>query len=302
MDLSIIILSYNTKDITRRCLEKLKVAKVYCEKRLGNKIEVIILDNASEDGSAQMIKEDFPWVKLIVSKENTGFSKGNNLAMKQSKNPYILLLNSDVYLEEESLYKTLAYFRVNLNCDLSGARLNYSTGKLQPSAGYLLTPLNSVPWIFGISNIPVIERFTQPFHPTYRSFFARAHQVGWVSGAFLMLKRSVFDKTHGFDENIFMYMDEVEWCKRIKDLGFKVWYVPRVEVVHLHGASNKFDLKMQYINELKGIKYYFKKHYPSQYLLVRPVLILGVILRIIAFSLIGKTQRARAYMEGLSVI
>lgn len=302
MDLSVIILSYNTKDVTKKCLEKVMEAKKYCENKLKNKVEVIVLDNASEDGSANMVKQDFPDVKLIASKENTGFSKGNNMVMKQSKYPYILLLNSDVYLEEDTLYKALAYFRVNLNCDVLGAKLKYASGKLQPSTGYLPNPFNSTPWIFGISNIPIIERFTQPFHPTYRSFFTRAHQVGWVSGAFFMLRREVFDKTSGFDENIFMYMDEVEWCKRIKDKGFKVWYVPQVEVVHLHGASNKFDLKVQYINELKGIQYYFKKHYPSQYLLVRPVLILGVILRIIAFSLFGKTQRARAYVEGLPYV
>lgn len=302
MDLSVIILSYNTKDITARCLDKLKESKAYLEKRLKNKVEVIVLDNGSEDGSDVMIKEDYPWVNLITLKENSGFSKGNNIAMKQSKSPYILLLNSDVYVEEDTLYKSLAYFRVNKNCDLMGVKLMYPSGKLQPSGGYLPTPTSSIFWIFGISNIPIIERFTQPFHPTYRSFFTRAHQVGWVSGAFLMFKRVIFDKTSGFDENIFMYMDEVEWCKRIKDESFKVWYVPQIEVVHLHGASSKFDFKVQYLNELKGIKYYFKKHYPGQYLLVRPFLILGVILRIIAFSLIGKTQRGRAYMEGLEAI
>ncbi|MDO8576916.1 MAG: glycosyltransferase, partial [Candidatus Daviesbacteria bacterium] len=83
LDLTIIILSYNTKDITCRCLDKLKIAKEYCEKRLKNRVQVIVLDNASSDGSVGLIKSGYPWVKLIVSKENLGFSKGNNLAMKQ---------------------------------------------------------------------------------------------------------------------------------------------------------------------------------------------------------------------------
>ena len=100
LDFSVIILSYNTKDITVRCLEKLKIAKEYSEKRLKNSVEVIVLDNASSDGSAQIIKTDFPWVKLVASKENLGFSRGNNIAMEESKNPFILLLNSDVYVEE----------------------------------------------------------------------------------------------------------------------------------------------------------------------------------------------------------
>lgn len=302
MDLSVIILSYNTKDITDRCLLKLEEARKYCEKRLGNKVEIIVLDNASEDGSLEMIRDDHPGVKLIASKENTGFSKGNNLAIKQSNNSFILLLNSDVYVEEDSLYKALAYFRVNLNCDVLGARLNYTTGRLQPSAGNLPNPLNIIFWILGLSLMPLLSGIVPLFHPRSRSFFSKAHQVGWIMGAFFMFKREIFEKVGGFDENLFMHMEEVEWCKRIKDKGYKVWYVPQVEVVHLHGASTNFDLKSSFLNELKGIKYYLKKHYPVFYYPTRLILVFGLILRIIAFSLIGKTSRARVYLDGLGVV
>lgn len=314
LDLSIIILSYNTKDITLRCLGKLKIAKEYCEKRLKNKIQVMVVDNDSSDGSAQQIKSDYPWVKLIAQEENLGFSKGNNLAMKKVKNPFILLLNSDVYLQEESLYKALAYFRVNLNCDVMGARLNYSTGSLQPSAGNLPNPVNIIFWIFGLSLIPVVGKFVPPFHPGSKNFFSKAHQVGWIMGAFFMLKKKVFETVGGFDENLFMHTEEVEWCKRIKDQGykqslkssqrsdFKIWYAPQVEAVHLHGASTNFDLSSGFLNELKGIKYFLKKHYSSCYLPVKLFLVIGLILRVIAFSFLGKTKRARVYMEGLSIV
>lgn len=302
MDLSIIILSYNTKDITKRCLEKLKVSKSYCEKKLSNKIEIIVLDNASSDGSLGMISQDFPEVKLIASKENTGFSKGNNIAMKQSKYPYILLLNSDVYLEEESLYKALAYFKVNKNCDLLGARLNYVTGKLQPSAGNSPNPINIIFWILGLSLLPLVKILVHPFHPKTGGFFSKAHRVGWVMGAFFMIKREIFEETNGFDENLFMHMEEIEWCKRIKDLGFKVWYVPQIEVIHLHGASSNFDLSASFLNELKGIKYYLQKHYSLFYFPVKLFLILGLILRVITFSLLGKLKKARIYLEGLGLV
>lgn len=292
MDLSIIILSFNTKDITSRCLSHLKLAKDFCEKRLKNNIEVIVVDNGSEDGSAVMIKQDFPWVKLLALKENTGFSKGNNIGMGKSKTPFILLLNSDVYLSEESLYKALAYFRVNLNCDVLGAKLSYANGRLQPSAGNLPNPLNIIFWVFGLSG----------FHPKGSSYFKKAHQVGWVMGAFFMLKRVVLQKVGGFDENLFMYLEEVEWCKRIKDQGFKVWYVPAVEAVHLHGASSNFDLSVGFLNEIKGVKYFSLKHYKDYYLIVKIFLILGLLLRVIAFSLLGKTERARVYMKGLGVV
>lgn len=302
LDLSVIILSYNTEDITARCLEKLKIAKDYCEKRLKNSVEVIVVDNGSSDGSAQIIKSDFPWVKLVASKENLGFSRGNNIAMEESKNPFILLLNSDVYVEEESLYKAIAYFRVNLNCDCLGAKLTYASGTLQPSAGNLPDPLNIIFWILGLSLVPVMNKIVLPFHPKDRRYFSKAHRVGWVMGAFFMLKREIFVKTGGFDEKLFMHMEEVEWCKRIRDKGYKVWYVPQVSVIHLHGASTKFDLSPSFLNELKGIRYYLLKHYRIFYLPVKLGLVLGLILRILAFTILGKSKRARVYVEGLNVI
>lgn len=302
LDLTVVILSFNTKEITSRCISKVKEAKDYCEKKLNNKVTVIALDNASTDGSPLMIKTDFPWVKLIEQKENTGFSKGNNIGMRATKDPFILLLNSDVYLEEESLYKALAYFRVNLKCDVLGARLNYATGNLQPSVGNLPNPLSIIFWILGLSLVPFINKLIPAFHPKDQEYFSKAHQVGWIMGAFFMLKRKVFEKTLGFDENLFMHMEEVEWCKRIKDAGFRIWYAPQVSVVHLHGASTNFDLSPSFLNELKGIKYYLLKHHKFSYWPVKLFLTLGLILRVIAFSLLVKTKRARVYLEGIKVV
>lgn len=302
LNLTVIILSYNTKEITSRCLNRLKPSVISCQKRLKNKIEVIVLDNGSSDGSVAMIKSEHKWVKVTSSKENLGFSKGNNLAMKQSNNPYILLLNSDVYLQEESLYKALAYFRVNLNCDVLGARLNYPSGILQPSAGNLPNPLNIIFWILGLSLIPVLNKIVPAFHPKEKKYFSKAHKVGWVMGAFFMLKKAVFDKVGGFDEQLFMHMEEIEWCKRIKDKGFKIWYAPQTCVVHLHGASTNFDLSNSFLNELKGINYYLKKHYSAFYFLIKLFLAVGLFLRMIAFYVLGKPKRAGVYMAGMRVI
>lgn len=292
LDLTVIILSFNTKDITARCLNRLLSSVISCQTKYKNKIEIIVLDNGSTDGSAGMIKAEYPSVKLIVSKDNTGFSTGNNIAMAKAKYPFILLLNSDVYVEEDTLSKAFAYFRVNLNCDVLGARLNYANGNLQPSAGPLPNFLNIILWIFGLRG----------FHPKSKGYFSKAHEVGWIMGAFFMLKRKVFEVTLGFDENLFMYMEEVEWCKRIKDKGFKIWYVPQISVVHLHGASTNFDLGPSFLNELKGIKYYLLKHTKAIYLPLKLFLVTGLIFRMIAFSLLGKTKRARVYMEGLKIV
>lgn len=295
MDLSIIILSYNTKDITDQCLSKLKAAIEKSEKELGNKVEVIVLDNASSDSSAEMVKKNHPWVKLIESKENTGYSGGNNLAVKAAKYPLILFLNSDVYVEADSILKAVSYFKDH-NCDVLGVKLTFEDGKFQPSAGNLPNPLNTIFWILGLGQI------FNPFHPKSKEYFANDKEVGWVMGAFFLIKKEAFEKTGGFDEKIFMYMDEVDLFKRTKDKGYKVCFTPSVKVIHLHRASSRDNLEAVFTKELEGIKIYFKKYYAGSYFLVKLFLILGLILRIVAFSLLGKTKRAKAYLEGLSVI
>lgn len=301
LDLSVIVLSYNTRDITDECLSRLKFSVVRCQKKMKNLVEVIAVDNASEDGSVEMIESKHAWVNLIKSKVNTGYSRGNNIGIKKAKSPIILLLNSDVFLEEDSLAKALEYMR-NPNCDVLGPKLIFGDGSFQPSAGNLPTTLNTIFWILGVSLIPVVRQFTNPFHPNYKSFFASVYPVGWVAGAFFMVRKAVLDKVGGLDEKIFMYLEEVELCKRISDAGFKIWYVPTIKVTHLHGASSKFDPQMAFVRELKGLRYYFQKYYGWVYPAVKLFLILGLILRIIAFSILGKTGRARAYVEGLFVI
>lgn len=301
LDLSIIILSFNTKNITDECLRRLKLGVCSCEKILKNEIEVIVVDNASSDGSVEMIKKNHPWVILIESRINTGFSKGNNLGFKKTTKPFILFLNSDVYIEVDTLTESLKYFQKNPNCSVLGPRLVFGDGSFQPSAGNLPTPLNITAWILGLSLIPGLNRIS-PFHPNYEEFFGRDREVGWVTGAFFMMKKEVIEEIGGFDENIFMYLEEIEFCKRIKNAKFQIWYAPEIKATHLAGASSKFDPTLAFINELKGLRYYLRKYYSDFYGIVKIFLILGLIFRIVAFALLGKTKRARAYMKGLSVI
>ncbi len=295
MDLSIIILSYNTKDITGQCLLKLKSAVDSLQKKTGNNAEVIVLDNASSDGSVEMIKTNYPWVQLIESKENTGFSRGNNLAFKKTRYPNILFLNSDVYVGEDTLIKSLEYFK-NHGCNVLGVRLVFENGKFQPSAGNLPTPINTIFWILGFGQL------FNPFHPKSENFFSQEREVGWIMGAFFMIKRETFISAGGFDENIFMYMDEIDLCKRVSDLGFKICYAPVTEAVHLHRASSKDNPEKAFTLELKGMKVYLKKYHGSWYQVIKLFLILGLVLRVIAFSLFGRTARARAYIEGLKEV
>lgn len=288
MDLSIIILSYNTKNITDECLRRLQLSGAHS-------CQIIVLDNGSSDGSLDMIKKKYPWVELIESKENTGYSKGNNIAFKKARFPIVLFLNSDVYVEQDSLIKVLEYFR-NHNCDGLGVKLTFENGTLQLSAGNLPTPLNTIFWILGLG------QFFNPFHPKSEFFFSKEKEVGWVMGAFLMIRKEVFVSVGKFDEKIFMYMDEVDLCKRVRMAGYKICFTPTISVTHLHRASSKDNPEQALTKELQGISYYLKKYYSKWYGVLRLFLTLGLILRIIAFSLLGKTARARAYIDGLGVV
>lgn len=299
MDLTVIVLSYNTKDITNECLTRLKKAAEYCKKKLKNNIEVIVVENASDDGSLEMIKTKHTWVRLIASPINTGFSGGNNLAMKQAKYDFILLLNSDAYVENDTLFKSLNYFKDNPKADLIGAQLHFANGALQPSAGYLPTPLNTIYWISGLS---ILGLDPKPIHPRNLEFYKTERQVDWVMGAFFMFKRKVYQTTRGFDESIFMYGEEVEWCKRIKDKGFKMFYVPGIAIIHLDKASSKFMLEKPLLNEIKGIKRYFHNHYPLSWFWVKFLMYLFLSLRVLAFIILNKKPRTKAYFQALKIL
>lgn len=301
-DLSIIIVNFNTTEITLECLNRLKESVNYCESILKNRIEVIVVDNGSTDDSVEKIKNHHRWVNLLESKTNLGYGGGNNLGLEESVNPYILLLNSDVYVEKDTLIKALEFFQSTPDCDVLGCRLSFQNGQLQPSGGYLPDLYNTAVWMFGFEAIPYIGEFAGPVHPKSEGFFERPRQLEWVTGAFFMMKRKVYEATRGFDPNIFMYMEEVELCMRIKQAGFRVYYNPIFSVTHLVGASSNFNVQKPLIFELKGLVYVFQKHYPNQVPILRLLVYSGCILRIIGFTLFNKPDKRQAYLEALKYV
>ncbi len=299
--ISVIICTYNTKTLTLICLDNLKKSIA----KLGKPVETIVIENGN-DGTGKLIKKEYPWVKLIEPKENTGFAKGNNLGIRSANknSKYYLLLNSDALIKEETLTKAVAFME-NHKVDVLGCKLLLEDGTLQASGGYLPNPISVVAWIWGLDLIPVINTFLRPVHPKNKSLFDENNEFGWVMGAFLFLKKEVIEATKGMDENLFMYMEEVEWCKRIRDSGFSIWYTPSFEITHLDKASSKADpskIKQIFKTEILGIIYYLKKYYNLQLFWLIPAIRIGLIARIIAFSLIGNNMRKVAYLETLKAI
>jgi len=290
---SVIILSYNTKNLTRDCLNH-ALLSVKSAQLSGYNCEIIVVDNASTDGSPEMIKKEFPQVHLLAQKNNLGFTGGNNLGMKKASKDLFLLLNSDAFLEQDTLIRAIEIMNNHPHWGVMGCKLVYADGSFQPSGGYLPTPTSVVQWMMGLDLVPGLQRLLHPVHPNWPEFFSSEKQMGWVMGAFMCLRRQVWEKTDGFDEHFFMYMEEVEWCKRIADAGYGVGFTPAFSVVHLGKASSASDPVKPYVKEAQGLLYYIKKHYPKSLPLVRSSIVWGNRFRLVAFQLLGRSHRAQA--------
>lgn len=299
---SVIIISWNTRDITDKCLSYLKEAIDYVKEQA--EVEVIVSEHASKDGSAEMIAKKYPWVKLKPAGADLGYGKGNNFGFKHTnpKNKYLLLLNNDAYVRKSTISDSLKYFEKNPDCDVLGCRLVYRDGRFQPSAGYLPTPLSVWAWIWGLDLIPLIGGFFKPVHPKNPSFFKFDREVGWVMGAFVFMKREVFEKTQGFDEKFFMYMEEVEWCRRVWKAGFRICYTPKFTITHIGKASafgDPAELAKIFKMEMMGLIYYLRKHYPGQVSWLLPLIKIGVFARFLIFTLLGNKIRRQGYWQVL---
>ena len=281
--LSVVVVSYNTKEITLQCLRRLKEAD-----------EVIVVDNASEDGSAEAIKNKFPKVRLIANKKNAGFAGANNQGMREARGEWILLLNSDAYVLPETLPQMKKFMITHPVCDVAGCQLVNADGTIQASYGFFPTLRRIVLFMLFVDNFPFIRRRIDSIHVRDKSRYATTVEVDWVTGAFIWLKREVWEKTGGLDEKYFMYGEEAEWMYRIKKAGFKVFYTPQAKCIHLQGKSTK-SLAKAFAGEAKGFLYWFSKHNPRWQQLILPwILLAGGIYKAIAWTVLGNRQWARA--------
>ncbi len=232
MELSIIIVSYNTKEILKKCLQLL-----YND--IGNiNTEILIIDNASHDGSPDMIEQDFPNVRLIRCEKNYGFGKANNIAMKEAKGDYFLLLNSDAYVKPGVIDSTLDYMKNNSDVGILGVKLVDKEGNLQPSARHFPSSFSKFIVLAGISkHFPHSRLLGGPDYSWWDH--SSIKNVDWVVGAYFMIRKDVAEQVGYFDERYFLYYEETDFCLQVKRKGYKVIFYPYAEVIHLGGESSK---------------------------------------------------------------
>lgn len=307
LDLSIIMVSFNTKDLTVSCLNSI------VKNTKGIKYEIVVIDNASEDGSFQELKNlrnnEQRNLKIIKNKRNLGFAAGNNQGWKVAKGKYILFLNTDAEILDNTLSEMVHWMNKNQDVGVASCMLKSKNGLIQPTGGYFPTILSVFSWMT-IQDFPFVDKIIKPFHPLHgRSFFSRGEEfykikkeLDWVTGAFLLTRLSILKEVGGWDETYFMYLEDVDLCYRIKKRGRqKVWYLPQWSIVHLGGGSSTSSFPL--LSEYSGIKRFYKKFYPSwQYPILKFLLKLGALGRIVLFWLLSGRKEAEVYVKAFGSV
>ncbi|TAN62833.1 glycosyltransferase family 2 protein [bacterium] len=246
---SVIIVNYNGKKFLGDCISSVKQNARYSH-------EIIVVDNASTDGSAEYVENNFPGVSIVRAKKNLGFTAGNNLGAKSAKGKYLLLLNNDTRLIT-SLTPALREFDNDKKLGALGCRMYFDGGGFQASFGYEHTPLRIIlTWtgLYRFTGSTLVREIDEN-----ESSYAKPRDVDWVTGAFLMTPKSLWDNLGGLDENYFMYVEDGDYCKRARQAGFRVAYTPNVEIIHYRGGGRPWGGERALFNQMDSYVTYTRK-------------------------------------------
>jgi len=253
MDLSIVIVTWNSRDFIRNCLDSIFL--------LPEKVryEIIVVDNGSSDETAKIVREFYPEVDLIENRKNSGYAKANNQGIKESQGKYLLLLNPDTQLMENSLASMREFMEGNPQAGALGPQLLNPDKSVQPSCREFPS-FSALVWEFlGLSRIFPKGRIFGRWRMGYFSF-DQLREVDQPMGSCLMLRRETLEELGGFDEKFSMFFNDVDLCYRIKNAGWKIYFYPGTQVIHHKGASTrKVKRRMIWFSHLAFYKF-FKKH------------------------------------------
>jgi GT2 family glycosyltransferase len=232
MDVSVIIVNYKTKELTTNCIKSVYASKT------GYSFEIILVDNASSDGSVEAIRSHFPDVRIIESKENVGFARANNMAAKIAVGRYLYILNSDTEIENDVIEKLVAYGDLNEDAGIIGTKVVFPSGELQENY-YKFPSLLSELVFFLIGIIKMKDWSIFHLNKYERYLLNEPREVDVIAGCSLIVKRKVYEQIGLFNEKFFMYYEDGEFCYRVKKSGYKSIYLPTVLVTHIHMGTSK---------------------------------------------------------------
>jgi len=261
MELSIIIVNYKTLELTSDCIDSIIKSNTK-----GLDYEIIVVDNASCDGSIEAIQSQFPQVKTIINKENQGFSKANNLGIKMAKGEFILLLNSDTIVELNTLKGAHDFIKDHPYIGALGCKILLPSGKLDAACKRSFpTPMNGIYHSLHLDEAsPESVRFGA-YNLTYVDE-NKTCSIDCIMGAFMMVPRKVIDEVGMLDEDYFMYGEDVDWCYRIKKAGYQVMYYPEVRIFHHKKASGIEKQNPKVVAAFyDSMSIFYNKHYQNKY-------------------------------------
>lgn len=267
-DLTIIILTYNSQYWLKKTLQTLEEYYLHTTSQT---VEVMVVDNCSQDDTVAIVQQDFPWVTLIESPENVGFSAGNNLALKRCKSPYVMLFNSDMECTIDSTFDKLIDYLVTHPTvgvitpliKLASEKIDLACHRGEPTLWASFT------YFAGLEKLFPHQKWASQYHQLYKGFDT-VHEIDACSGAAMMIRTTALKKVGLLDERFFMYAEDLDWCKRFREAGFSVVFNPTVQVIHHKYKSGISSLSRQTANKTKSLFYdtmlqYYDKHYQNQY-------------------------------------
>jgi GT2 family glycosyltransferase len=249
--LAVVVVNYNTREHLRACLDSVL---------LQQPAAVLVVDNASSDGSADLVRREFPGVQLLENSANAGYGAGANLGIAHCATDYAVLLNSDTRLERGALEALRNYLDLHPEVAIVGPRLVNGDGTLQASCYPFPTP-----WQIFLQESAAghLFRFVPVLRETHlqTSSHTAAREAPWVLGAALAIRRTAFEAVGGFDESFFIYYEEVDLCQRLRRAGWQVHFAPVTTITHIGGASTSQVRAEMLVHWFMSLKHYYRRHY-----------------------------------------
>ena len=259
VDVSVVIVNYNTRAMTLQALESVFTSETVCS------YEVILVDNASSDDSVGSVRSVFPNVLIIENRTNVGFATANNQGIRISSGRYVLLLNSDTRLEIDTMQSMVAFMDEQPMAGVSGCKVLLPDGRLDAACkrGFP-TPLTSLFYVSGVARLFPRSAVLNRYHMGHLSADDTS-PVDAVVGAFMLVRRNVIDQVGLLDEEFFMYGEDIDWCYRIKQAGWQVYYYPRAQIMHYKGGSSPRRPPWLVREFYRAMLLFYKKHYQHVY-------------------------------------
>ena len=290
---SVIIVSWNTRDVLRDCLRSIAA-------QTRARHEIIVIDNASSDGSAAMAAEEFPDARVVANLENRGFAAANNQGLRFARGRHVLLLNPDTLVLDGAIDRMLAWLERRADVGCAGCQVLEDAGTIQRTCFADPGPLNTL--IVEMGLLRLFPGGALSRRPEYGDWDRRsARDVDVVSGMFMLVPRPVLEKVGFLDEDFFIYSEEADWCRRIRDAGYRCVFTPEARIIHLDGGSKSTAQirSRMYVQMQKSKLIYIRKHYGrAGHALTQAGFVVTAALRAMAFAVSavavgGSESRAR---------